>query len=112
MGEPDRISNEIAFSLAPTIVIAPLQAAAGDLTLKVVSNPLVRPEQRVSLLFRDGEIVAPSRTAATSTLLFNLKAVPRGEHVIRLRVDGVDSLPIDRGATAPKFADKQKLKVT
>jgi hypothetical protein len=74
--------------------------------------PFVRPEQRVSLLFRDGEIVAPARTAPTNSLTFQLDAVPVGEYVIRLRIDGVDSLPIDRGAATPVFDAEQKLKVT
>jgi hypothetical protein len=111
-GGPDRISNEIAFSLAPTITFAPTTAAAGDIALTVTCAPMVRPDQRASLLFREGEIVAPTRTAATDSLTFDLKAVPPGEYVVRLRVDGVDSLPIDRQATTPAFAANQKLKVT
>src|SRR5262249_30716937 len=69
-GEPDRISNEIAFSLAPTITIAPTSAAAGDITLAVTCAPMVHPGQRVSLLFRDGEIAAPSPDVATNSLAF------------------------------------------
>jgi len=111
-GEPDRVSNEVAFSLAPTITLAPATAPAGDIALTVTCVPVIRPEQRVSLLFRDGPIVAPTLTAPTSSLTFELKAVPQGDHVVRLRVDGIDSLPIDRQAATPTFADDQKLKVT
>jgi len=114
-GEPGRDSNQIAFSLAPTITLAPKAAAAGDIALTVTCAPLVRPEQRVSLLFRDGEMIAPERADLTNSLTFNLKAVPLSEpsgYVVRLRVDGVDSLPLDRQAATPAFDDNQKLKVT
>jgi hypothetical protein len=110
--QPDRISNELPFALAPTIAIAPTTAAAGDIALTVTCAPMVHPKQRVSLLFRDGEIIASPHAAATSSLTFNLTAVPVSENVIRLRVDGVDSLPIDRQAATPAFDANQKLKVT
>jgi hypothetical protein len=111
-GEPDRISNEVAFSLAPTIALSPATTAAGDIDLTVTCAPMVRPDQRVSLLFREGEIMAPAFTAPTNSLTFELTAVPPGDYVVRLRVDGIDSLPIDRQAATPTFADDQKLKVT
>src|SRR5262249_52607581 len=111
-GQPDRISNEIPFSLVPAITIAPTTAPAGDIALTVTCAPMVRPEQRVSLLFGDGEILAQPHTTPTNSPTFDLKAVPQGEYVVRLRVDGVDSLPFDRQAATPVFADDQKLKVT
>jgi len=114
-GEPERASNEIAFSLAPMIAISPNAAPAGNIALTIRCAPMVWPEQRVSLLFRDGEIVAPARAAKTPTLSFSLKAVPAGtaeEYVVRLRVDGVDSIPIDRAAATPQFAANQKIRVT
>ena len=110
--QPDRISNELPFVIAPTIAISPTTAAAGTIALTVTCAPMVRPEQRVSLLFRDGEIIAPPHAVPTNSLTFNLTAVPVGENVIRLRVDGVDSLPIDRQAATPAFGANQKLKVT
>lgn len=111
-GQPDRTSNELPLSLAPTITFVPAAAAAGDIALTVTCTPMVRPGQRVSLLLLDREIVAPPRTAVTSVQTFNLEDVPAGEYVVRLRVDGVDSLPIDRQAATPAFADDQKLRVT
>jgi hypothetical protein len=118
-GEPERASNEIAFSLAPTIAISPNTAPAGDIALTVTCAPMVRREQRAALLFRDGEIVVPTPAEAapamTQTLNFNLTAVPAGtpeEYVVRLRVDGVDSIPIDRAAATPRFAANQRIRVT
>lgn len=112
--EPARASNALAFALAPTISLSPSTAAAGNIQLTLTSAPMLRQGQRVSLLFRDGEIVAPAITQPTDQVIFNLQGVPAGqpgEYVVRLRVDGVDSIPIDRQAAMPKFASGQILKV-
>jgi hypothetical protein len=111
-GEPDRLSNVVAFTLAPAISISPNTTNLANFELTVTCAPIVRPEQRVSLLFNNGEISAKPITANTPQPKFDLAAVAKGEYVVRLRVDGVDSIPIDRQATIPQFADDQKLKVT
>lgn len=112
--EPDRVSNAVTFSLAPTITLSPTQAAPGNIQLTVTSAPMLQPSQRVSLLFRDGEIIAAPITVKTDQSVFNLQNVPAGqvgEYVVRLRVDGVDSIPIDRLAITSQFASNQILKV-
>jgi hypothetical protein len=111
-GERDRFSNELVFSLAPAITIAPTSAAAGDITMTVTTAPQIRKEQSVSLLFGDQQIQHDALTAATDTVTFDLKAVKAGNYVVRLRVDGVDSIPVDRASQIPRFADGQTLKVT
>jgi hypothetical protein len=111
-GERDRLSNQLVFSLAPAITIAPTAAAAGDITMTVTASPQIRKEQSVSLLFGDQQIQHDALTAATNTMTFDLKDVKAGNYVVRLRVDGVDSVPVDRVSQIPKFADGQTLKVT
>lgn len=108
----DRVSNELVFPLALAITIAPTSATAGDITLTVTTAPQIRKEQSVTLLFGDQQIQHPALTAATNTLTFALKAVKAGNYVVRLRVDGVDSIPVDRASQVPKFADGQTLKVS
>lgn len=113
-GEPERRSNPLAFALAPTITLEPLQAAPGNIQVTVMTVPMIQPGQRAALLFRDAEIVASIGIEPTDQLTFNLQNVlvgQPGEYVLRLRVDGVDSIPVDRGSTLPKFADNQRLKV-
>ena len=113
--EPDRVSNAVPLSLAPTIMLSPTQAAPGTIQLTVTGAPMLQPGQRVSLLFRDGEFVAAPIAQKTDQSVFTLPNVPAGqagEYVVRLRVDGVDSIPIDRQATTPQFASNQILKVT
>jgi hypothetical protein len=113
--EPDRVSNAVPLSLAPTITLTPTQAAPGSIQLTLTSAPMLQPGQRVSLLFRDGEFVAAPLTLPVDQSVFNLPNVPAGQagdYVVRLRVDGVDSIPIDRQAATPQFAVNQILKVT
>jgi len=108
-------SNALMLALAPTITFTPTNAAAGNIQLTVTSAPLIQPGQRASLLVRDGEIVATASTQPEANLTFNMNNVPKsnpGEYLVRLRVDGVDSIPLDRQAKTPKFVDSQILKVT
>jgi Pvc16 N-terminal domain len=111
-GARDRVSNEQVFSLAPAITIPPASAPPGDITLTVTTAPQIRKQQSVSLLFGDQQIQHTALAAATNTLTFNLNAVAAGNYVARLRVDGVDSIPVDRTSQVPKFADDQTLKVS
>src|SRR5262245_9301656 len=111
-GERDRASNELVLSLAPTITISPTSAPAGNITLTVTTAPQIRKEQSVSVLFGDRQLQHEALPAATNTLTFDLENVAAGNYVVRLRVDGVDSIPVDRTAQIPKFADDQTLKVT
>lgn len=112
--EPDRVSNAMPFSLAPTITLSPTQAVPGNIQLTVTSAPMIQPGQRVTLLFRAGESMTAPVTQPTDQSSFNLQNIPAGqpgEYVVRLRVDGVDSIPIDRQAATPQFASNQILKV-
>ncbi|KAF3886739.1 MULTISPECIES: DUF4255 domain-containing protein [Nostocales] len=114
-GEQTRTSNELSFSLAPKILdIIPRQAqrdANGEVLLTVVYSPLVRPEQRVALLLGDREIVAPPRTTTTDRLEFRITGVTPGEYFVRSRIDGVDSLLVDRTVTPPVFDQNQKVTI-
>ena len=112
--EAERHSNSLAVALAPTIALEPLEAAPGNISLMVATAPMIQPGQRVALLFRDSEIVAATALEPTDQLVFDLQNIPAGqlgEYIVRLRVDGVDSIPIDRGSAVPRFADDQRLKV-
>ena len=112
--EPDRVSNAAVLALAPTITLSPTQATPGNIDLTVTSAPMIQTGQRMSLLFRDGEFVAAPLTLPTDQIVFTLPNVPvgqAGDYIVRLRIDGVDSIPIDRQATTPQFAASQILKV-
>jgi hypothetical protein len=116
-GELVRTTNELPLALAPRIVgsITPDPAprdADGDVTLTVTCSPQVRSAQRAALLLSAREILAEPHPAQTDTLAFHVTDAPPGEHLIRLRVDGVDSLLVDRTVTPPVFDATQKVTIT
>jgi hypothetical protein len=111
-GEHDRFSNELVLSLAPAITISPTSATAGNITLTVTTVPQILLTQRASLLFRNGEILPQARAQATDPLIFKLTAVTANDYVVRLRVDGVDSIPINRSSQVAEFDANQTLKAS
>lgn len=108
-GEEDpRTSNQLALVIGPEITTAlPINVArAGDgtATISLAFHPEARPGQTVSLLLGgQSEVVAPPIESATDTLDFLVEHAPVGEHLVRLRVDGIESPIIDRLATPPVF---------
>jgi hypothetical protein len=71
----------------------------------------VRPEQRVVLLVGDIEVLARPHPTRTDTLTFVSRPIAPGEYFVRLRVDGVDSLLVDRSSTPPVFDPDQKVTI-
>lgn len=79
--------------------------------MTVRCEPEVRPEQRVALLLGDIEVLARVRTTQTDTLAFDAGSVAPGDYFVRLRVDGVDSLLVDRTVTPPVFDPGQEVTI-
>lgn len=107
-----RTTNQLSFSLAPAITIAPPSSAAGNITYTVIVAPDVLPEQRAALLLGDQEILSDAHPTQTGTLTFQAQNVATGDYYVRLRVDGVDSLLVDRSKKPPVFDQNQKVRVT
>jgi Pvc16 N-terminal domain len=113
---PDRVSNELPLAVAPRVT-AGLPAvlardAGGAVTVDLQCSPRVLAEQRVSLLLGDREVPAAPHPAATAALSFPVPSAQAGEYLVRLRVDGVDSLFVDWSATPPVFDTSQKVTIT
>jgi hypothetical protein len=120
-GMPTWTSNSQAFALAPTITISPLTAPAGDVTLTITCTPRLLAEANVRLLFGDRQLEPQTITNPPpgladppdpTTLTFLAEDASAGEYVVRLRVDGVDSLPFTRTPTGLEFASNQKVTIT
>jgi hypothetical protein len=105
-----RSTNQLSFSLAPSMTIAPPTAAAGSIPFTVTCSPEVQPGQHVSLLLSDQDIAADDVTVATGSLSFTAILTP-GVYFVRLRVDGIDSLLVDRSVTPPVFDQTQKVTI-
>jgi hypothetical protein len=112
----DRSTNTLSFSVAPKIAAPALPHTAaivdGDVTLSVTPEPQVLVEQRASLLLGEREILAEVRGAKTDPLVFVVKDAPTGTYLVRLRVDGVDSLLVDTTKQPPVFDQTQTVKIT
>lgn len=116
-GEPeDRSTNELPLLLAPQISsISPNPAVrdgSGNVVLTLTCKPNIGPEQRASLLLGNREILANPHLVQTNSLSFNVTAATPGDYFLRLRVDGVDSLLVDKSTALPVFDPSQKVTIT
>jgi hypothetical protein len=126
-GEVHRTTNALSFALAPRIELplVPVPRTNGDIILDLNCEPQIREGQQVALLFGDREIAPASASTpeppggpppptdpdAPTTLTFHISGVEPGEYWLRLRVDGVDSLLVDRSTALPQFDPSQKVTV-
>lgn len=116
-GEADRTTNGLPLALAPRIVSMALNPPPPDLAgqcdflLTVTCSPQVRPDQQAALLLGDREIPARPHPAPTGTLAFCIANVAAGAYFVRLRIDGVDSLLVDRSVTPPTFDQSQRVTI-
>jgi Pvc16 N-terminal domain len=119
-GMPVWKSNSVSLPLSPRIeTINPISAPAGNVVLTIECLPQIAEEQRVALLFSDriiapDSIATPADPASQTTLTFTVENAIAKEapYVLRLRVDGVDSIPVDFSGDTPQFADNQKVTIT
>jgi hypothetical protein len=117
--QPALASNELAVAIAPRITVSPANAAAGTVSLTVTSAPRLAERQRVLLLFGDRHVEptavnTPGNPALPTTLTFDVTDVVAGEYTVRLRVDGVDSIPVIASGTPPllEFDPAQRVTVS
>jgi hypothetical protein len=96
-------SNEFAFPVAPTISNVTTSAPAPPFDVTMNVSPDLATRQQMSLIFGSQQLAVKSSTAATAT--FAVGAQESGTYPLRLRVDGVDSVPL------PSTTPGQPLKV-
>jgi len=125
---PALISNELAFALAPTITVTPGSAPAGTVHISTACTPRIAEGQRILLMLADRQAEPdpppdpapppdPSQRSATAFTLDNVRKNADGSArtcVVRLRVDGVDSIPVvyDDATGVPAFDTQQQVKIT
>ena len=109
-GQTERTTNELPVALAPRIDSISANTA-GD-TITVQCSPKVWKTQRATLVVGDREITADQITVEkTDTLTFKSSRFPKGQQWVRLRVNGVDSLLINRSGPVPTFDASQQVTV-
>ena len=115
-GDTDpRESNVAAMLLAPEPQLPPTTVTRNATTRRVTVTLDVKPQVRSAqdaVLTLGGESgPVDAHPAATSTLTFELGDVPPGTQWVRLTVDGVESLLVDRSAVPPAFDSSQSVAV-
>jgi hypothetical protein len=106
-----RETNRLALTILPRITTAlPLTVARdahGTATIQLAVRPQVRLHQRATLVLGALEIPAAERTTANSLLTFVVPNAPAGTHLVRVRVDGIETPIVDRTATPPAFLHRR-----
>ena len=115
-GDTDpRESNVAAMLLAPEPQLPPTTVTRNATTRRVTVTldvkPQVRPAHDAVLTLGGDSAPTDPHPAATSTLTFELGDVPPGAQWVRLTVDGVESLLVDRAAEPPAFDPSQSVAV-
>ncbi len=117
-GLPPWTSSALPIGLAPQITgRAPAAAPAGTVAITLTCSPQIRDGQRVVLLFGEREIeptsvTTPANPTAETTLTFSVPNATVGAYALRLRVEGVDSYPVDFAAIPPQFDANQVIAIT
>lgn len=105
-------SNEVPLLIAPQVTSAmPATFAPSQLALSI--SPELRPGQRCSLILGSSELPALPTTVQGAVVTFDASGVAPGKYWVRLRVDGVDSLLVDRSDPMNlKFDPSQRITIT
>jgi Pvc16 N-terminal domain len=110
-----RESNVAALLLAPEPDLPPTAVARDATTQRVTValevRPEVRPAQEARLALGGMTALADAHPTQTASLTFAFGAVPPGSHWVRLTVDGVESLLVDRSVSPPVFDPSQTVSV-
>lgn len=103
-----RQTNSMPLVVAPRITNVPMNIGvdgSGTATITVDFTPEYCPGQSVSLILGSTELAPDSVSTQTGTLGFVIPNAPLGNHLARLRIDGVESPVIDRTTSPPTFFD-------
>ena len=107
-----RTSNPLPVALAPAITFPPIamtrgvvNGVANVLSLRIGCQPEVRVGQKVTLLMDTREAPSQPFNTNTATLDFEFADAPPagGTPLLRLKVDGIESIVVNRGARPPAF---------
>ena len=105
-----RETNRLAMTLAPQITGLPLvvtRDGAGTATFSLSFHPALRAGQTVRLVLGQHEVAPQPFAPPVTALSFVIPNAPVADHLVRLRVDGIDSPIIDPEATPPTFLNQR-----
>ncbi|HAC65210.1 MAG TPA: hypothetical protein DCF68_17200 [Cyanothece sp. UBA12306] len=109
-------SNDLPLILSPKITtLTPKETKAGPLKLRISCTPPLQSKQKAFILWGDQIFPTRKRSHADqpnlTTITCKIPLVSQGEYIVRLRVDGVDSIPINFNTVPWEFEPNQKVVV-
>lgn len=111
-GKPDRVTNELPVVLAPRIDSITVTAANDTVTLEVTCSPKIWKGQQARIVVGEREVAANEITEEKpDSLEFESSRFPTGQQWRRLRVDGVESILVDRSGATPAFDSSQRVTI-
>jgi hypothetical protein len=106
-----RATNQLALTVAPTITGLPGgpvdREADGSAIVTVGFTPAIRSGQVARLVVGTQEFAPEPFDPGRTSLEFVIPEAPVGDHLARLRIDGIDSPIIDPSVTPPAFLNKR-----
>jgi hypothetical protein len=108
-----RESNRIALTLGPRLLNLPLTVArdvGGTARFSLEFTPLLREGQHAVLVLGQDEYMPTGPGSPPDALAFEIAHAPLGEHLARLRIDGIESPVVDLSAeppAVPAFLDQR-----
>ncbi len=116
-GASQPATSALPLALAPRVTaIQPNPAArsgSGDVTLQITCKPRVLEAQAALLLLADREVASEPFAGSTDALTFIVRNAPLlTGALVRLRVDGVDSLPFKFDETSGRFVFDDQQRIT
>jgi len=109
-GEPaPRVTNELALTVAPTIGGLPMSVGrvGGTASFTLNFTPAARVGQAARLVLGGSEFAPQPFSADTTSLSFVIPEAPVGDHLARLRIDGIDSPIINPAVSPPAFLNRR-----
>ena len=108
-----RTTNEVTMLLGPRLDLvgssATRDAGTGAVTVQLAFSPEIRVGQQARLNIGGFESRPTSLAAQTGNLDFVFSELPAGTQWVRLRIDGADSLLVDRSVSPPQFDTTQQM---
>jgi hypothetical protein len=103
-GGVTRSTNSLPLPFAPqiTAINAGPRDAEGNVLVTVTPAPLVKPAQTVFLSLPDRDVPANTHSLVNDPLKFSLIKPAAGQVMVRLRVDGVDSMQFKSQGVPPR----------
>lgn len=110
-------SNQLSLTIAPRFSAFNATRNPDDtINVEITINPDVTDIQEVIMIIGQTQevaekIILPPMAKTVDKVHFKFPGLPAGNYWARVRVDGVDSLLIDRSATPPEFFATQQVVV-